>query len=150
MGLSQTANSVADAFLWNMVALELLLTNQGDKVVDALPSRAEALLGWSRNWTEDNFEAKIREAYSRRCLLVHEGNRDSPRREDLFFTDDLLICLLSNLVTHPVLFYSKEAVIEFSKRVEAERLLKGIKTTVRPRSLRMFRRKYNPADYDIY
>lgn len=150
VGLSQTSNSLPDAFLWNMVALELLLTCQGDKVIDDLPSRAEALLGWSRNWTEDNFEAKIRQAYLHRCLLVHQGDRDSPTREDLFFTDDLLFCLLSNLVTHPILFCSKQAVIEFSKRVEAERLLKGIKTTVRPRSLRMFRRKYNPKDYDVY
>jgi hypothetical protein len=149
MGLSQTSNSVPDAFLWNMVALELLLTNQGEKVADALPSRAEAFLGWSRNWTEDNFEAKIRGVYTRRCLLVHQGDRDSPTREDLFFTDDLLFCLLSNLVKHPALFFSKQAVIEFSKKVEAERLL-SVKPTVRPRSLRIFRRQYNPADYNIY
>lgn len=149
VGLSQAANSLADAFLWNMIALELLLTRQGDTVGDVLPSRAEALLGWSRNWVEDGFEIKIREAYARRCLLVHQGNRDCPSREDLFFTDDLLLCLLANLVTHPTIFTSKDAVIDFSKKVEAEKLL-GVKAKIRPKSLRMIRRSYRPDDYRIY
>lgn len=148
-GLSQTANSLPDAFLWNMIALELLLTRQGETVGDALPARAEALLGWSRNWTEDGFEARIRDAYSRRCRLVHQGDRGCATREDLFFTDDLLLCLLANLVKHPSLFVSKDAVIEFSQRLEAERLL-GTKPRVRPRSLRMFRRRYDAKDYEIY
>jgi hypothetical protein len=82
VGLSQAANSLADAFLWNMIALELLLTRQGDTVGDVLPSRAEALLGWSRNWVEDGLEIKIRAAYARRCLLVHQGDRDCPSSLD--------------------------------------------------------------------
>lgn len=149
VGLSQAANSVADAFLWNMIALELLLTRPGDTVGDTLPSRAEALLGWSSAWTQDGFESKIRSAYERRCRLVHQGDRDSPSPEDLFFTDDLLLCLLTNLVAHPALFGSKDAVVEFSKRVEAEKLLGG-KPRMRPKSLRMLRRTYNARDYDIY
>ncbi len=149
VGLSHSANSVADAFLWNMIALELLLTKQEPAVGDALPSRAEALLGWSREWSEDGFREKIRGAYSRRCQLVHQGDRDSPSREDLYFTDDLLLCLLANLVTHPKIFFSKDAVIEFAKKIEAERLLRA-RPKVRPKSLRMFRREYRPRDYDIY
>jgi hypothetical protein len=149
IGLSQMASSVADAFLWNMIALELLMTKQGDTVGESLPSRAEALIGWSKEWTEDGFEAKIRKAYDLRCLMVHQGDRESPSREDLFFTDDLLLCLLTNLVAHPKLFSSKDDVVAFSRRVEAEQLL-GAKPRVRPKSLQMLRREYRPKDYEVY
>ena len=149
IGLSHAANCLPDAFLWNMIALELLMTRQGDTVGDALPSRAEALLGWSQNWQQDGFENKIRTVYERRCRLVHQGDRECPTSEDLYFTDDLLLCLLANLVAHPSLFSSKDTVIEFSKRVKAEKLL-GVEAEVRPKSLRMFRRHYHPKDYDIY
>jgi len=149
IGLSQMSTSVADAFLSNMIALELLLTRQGDTVGDMLPARAEALIGWSRHWIEDRFETKIRAAYQRRCRLVHQGDRDSPTREDLYFTDDLLLCLLANLVAHLNIFQSKDDVREFSYRVAAEKLL-GAKPRVRPKSLQMFRRTYHAKDYEIY
>lgn len=149
IGLSQASHSLTEAFLWNMVALELLLTSQGDVVGEALPSRAEALLGWSTNWKEDGFEQKIRRAYQSRCRIVHQGNRGAASAEDLYFTDDLLLCLLVNLVTHPQQFGSKESVAEFSRKVEAEKIL-GNKRTVRPRSLRMLRRTYRASDYRIF
>jgi hypothetical protein len=149
IGLSQTANSVADAFLWNMVAAELLLTRQGDVVGDELPSRAEALMGWSKEWRDEDFRAQIQDAYQRRCRIVHQGERDSPTPKELFFTDDLLLCLLTNLVTHSRVFQSKDDVIAFSKRVEAEQLL-GVRPRVRPKSLQMLHRTYRAKDYDVY
>lgn len=148
IGLSQAANSVVDAFLWNMVALELLLTRQQDKVVESLPSRAHALLGWSTALAQADFDTKIGLVYRHRCHIVHQGARDAPSPADLYFTDDLLLCLLLNLVAHPRLFASKDKLIEFSKRVEAEKLL-GVRPRVGPRSLRFFRRIYRPSDYDI-
>lgn len=51
------------------------------------------------------------------------------------FTDHLLLNLLSNLVAFPRLFRSKDAVVEFSEKVEAERIL-GAKPRVRPKDLR--------------
>lgn len=149
IGHSQMANSVPEAFLWNMIALELLLTRQGDNVGDALPSRSEALLGWSRNWREDDFEDKIRTSYEHRCRLVHQWDRECCTREDLYFTDDLLLSLLTNLVRHPELFKSKDDDVRFSEQLEAERLL-GVTPKVRPKSLQFLRRKYNSRDYDFY
>ncbi len=149
VGLSQAANSVSEAFLWNMIALELLLTRRGDRVRDELPSRAEAFLGWSSDWTQDKFKPRIQTAYLKRCMLVHQGDREAPTCEDLFFTDDLLLCLLTNLVSHANLFRSKEDIINFSLRVEAEQRL-NVKARVRPKSLRFLRRTYDPKDYDIY
>jgi hypothetical protein len=149
IGLSQAAYTLPDAFLWNMIALELLLTKQGDQVKNELPSRAEALLGWSVDWAKAEFDRRIRDVYQKRCLMVHQGDRESPASEDLFFTDDLLLSLLVNIAGHPKLFASKNDVIEFSRRVEAERLL-GIKPRVRPKTLRFLKRRYTPRDFEIY
>lgn len=149
IGLSQSAYTLPDAFLWNMIALELLLTKQGDQVKNELPSRAEALLGWSVDWSKDNFGEKIKEVYAKRCLMVHQGDRASATSKDLYFTDDLLLSLLVNIAGHPKLFASKEHVVQFSKRVEAERLL-GVKARVRPKSLRFLKRKYTQRDFEIY
>lgn len=149
IGLSQMSNSIPEAFLYNMIALELLLTCRQDAAGEALPSRAEALLGWSTNWTQGNFETKIQKAYGLRCKLVHKGNRHAPTPKDLYFTDDLLLSLLANLVTHSKIFSSKDDLTKFSERLQAARLLK-VEKRIRPRSLRVFRRAYSARDYNIY
>lgn len=135
VGKSLSTYDVPDAFLWNMIALESLLTRQGDKYTDAIPERIEAFLGWVGFWAEKEYEKRIREAYGARCKLVHEGDVSGITEELLLFTDDLMLNLLVNLTRHPKLFHSKEAVINFAERVKAERFL-GLKAKVRPNTLR--------------
>ena len=147
VGLSQSATCLADAFLWNMIALELLLTRQGDRVGDTLPSRAEAFLGWSIDWRTEGIEQKIRAAYERRCRMVHQGFRDGLTGRDLYFTDDLIFNLLVNLVARPEVFSSKDQVVEFARRVEAQRLL-GLQPDLKGMSIT--RRRYSARDYEIY
>ena len=43
-GQSQCSGNLSQAFLWNMVALDILLIQQGDKAIDILPERCKALL----------------------------------------------------------------------------------------------------------
>jgi len=50
VGSSQISRDLPHAFLNNMIALELLLTEQGDSFTEALPARAEAFLGWIGYW----------------------------------------------------------------------------------------------------
>ena len=129
------ANDLLKSFLWNMVALEMLLTrNEQAKMVETLPMRVEALLGWVFFWEEKDYGARIRDVYRKRNDLIHRGRRDRITDVDLAFTDHLLVNLLANLVNLP-LFNSKDAVIAFSKRVEAERIL-GVKPKVRPKDMR--------------
>ena len=92
---------------------------------------------------------KIQKAYGLRCKLVHKGNRHAPTPKDLYFTDDLLLSLLANLVTHSKIFSSKDDLTKFSERLQAARLLK-VEKRIRPRSLRVFRRAYSARDYNIY
>ena len=148
MGLSQTSFDVPQAFLWNMIALEVLLTRQGDTHTDALPARAEALLGWVWEWKASNVDEQIRDAYLKRCLLVHRGQREVIAPKDLLLTDDLVLNLLWNIVAHINLFPSKDAIIDFSRRVEAERTL-GVKPRVRPKTLTFLKPSYRDEDYRL-
>jgi len=138
IGESVGANDLLKSFVWNWVALEMLLTRQQDKVRETLPKRAEALLGWATYWEPDDYEGRIRDVYMKRNGLLHRGRREAISPEDLAFTDHLLVNLLANLVSYPKLFRSKDDVIKFSARVEAERTL-GITSKVRPKGLRFIR-----------
>lgn len=147
IGQSLCSTDVPQSFLWNMIALELLLTEQNDKYADELSKRAEAFLGWVGFWETNHYAEKIANVYKKRCALVHEGKRDEIEVADLLFTDDLLFNLLVNLFRHINLFTSRKDVIDFSRRVEAEHIL-GVRPKVRPKSLVYISRKYTEKDLE--
>lgn len=147
IGQGLNSNDVSMSFLYNMIALERLLTSRGDKYTEALPERIEALLGWVGFWETDRYEERIREIYDKRSAFVHTGEDSSISKRDLLFTDDLLYNLLANLLNYSDLFDSKEAVLEFAEKVEAERVL-GLKPTVRPKKLVFFARHYSERDLE--
>jgi hypothetical protein len=142
IGQSRNSNDVPTAFLWNMIALELLLTRSNESYLSSLPKRVEAFLGW----VSPDFKDNIPEIYAKRCSLVHAGERECISIEDLLFTDDLLVNLLMNLVKYPKLFGSKEKIIEFAVKVEAEQIL-GVKSKIRPKGLRFLSSTYTEKDY---
>ncbi len=146
-GQSQTSSDVAQAFLWNMIALEILLTRQGDKYRDALPQRIEAFLGWTGYWQVDGYETQIQNVYTKRCKLVHDGAWDKITIKDLLFTDDLLLNLFTNIACHQKLFKSKDDVIKFGDKVAAEHLL-GLKPKIQPKTLRFISRQYSEKDFE--
>lgn len=148
VGQSQCSVDVPQAFLWNMIALELLLTQSGDSCIEALPERAEAFLGWTGFWQEENYVQRIKAVYKKRCDFVHKGNRRLITLDDLFFTDTLLENLFLNIVCHIKIFQSKQDVIDFSKKVEAEHTL-GIKTKVQPKTFRFLNPNYTKYDYEF-
>ena len=137
IGESVGSNDLLKSFVWNMVVLEMLLTKQQERLKETLPKRAEAFLGWVGFWETDGYEDRIKEVYSKRNKLLHSGRRDVTEK-DLEFTDSLILNLLINLVSHSQLFGSKEDVIRFSTKVEAERIL-GVKPKVRPSGRKGFR-----------
>lgn len=125
------------SFLWNMVALEMLLTREQKGTRDLLPRRMAALLDWVDDWWIMDYPKLIRDAYDKRNKLLHQGRRDELTEWDVEFTDHLLLHALANLVRSPKLFPSKGAFIEFTKRLEAERTL-GLKPKVQREGSFMF------------
>lgn len=147
IGQSQWSTDIAQAFMWNMISLELLLTERGDKYLEVLPSRVEAFIGWVGYWETESYEEHIQDIYRKRSQFVHDGKRDNISVEDLLFTDDLLLNILINIVTHIKIFQSKEEVIKFSEKLKAEHLL-GIKPRVRPKTMQFVARSYSERDFE--
>lgn len=144
-GKSMQSRDLEYSFLWNMIIVEMLLTEQGDRYSDSLPERAEAFIGWVGFWNEKKFEERIKELYKKRCQFVHDGNSHNISVEDVLFTDDLVFNLMWNIVKHIQLFPSKESIIEFSNKVKAERLL-GIKSKILPKTFRFMNREMDITD----
>ena len=149
IGQSVTANNLAQAFLLNMIAIESLLTRQGDKYTEVLPKRIEAFIGWVGYWSVDNYKERIEDVYQKRCQYVHDGNDANIEIEDLLFTDDILLNILVNLVGNHKIFKLKEDIIKFATKVSAEHTLGivGDKSRVRPKTLRFLSKKYTDDDY---
>lgn len=145
IGRSYNTSDVTTAFLFQMIALETLLTRQGDKYSTDLPERIEAFLGWVGLWKTAKYGLRVDEVYKKRCGLVHAGLIDNITVEDLLFVDDIMINLFWNILSHPKLFRSKDDVIQFGRKVEAERFL-GMKPKVRPKSLQYISRTYSDKD----
>lgn len=123
VGKSVNSNDVATSFLWNMIALELLTTHQGDTYSTALPKRIGALIGWHQKWDREGYEEKIRKVYRMRCEYVHDGNDSRISKDALLFTDKLVFNVLWNLVKHSRRFGSKNDFIDFADKVEARETL---------------------------
>lgn len=144
-GRSQSTEIRVTAFLWNMIAIETLLTGSNDKYSIELPKRVYAFLGWLNDWAENNFQQRISKLYKKRCDIVHAGNVDVVEPEDLIFSDVLLYNTLNNILNHLDIFSSKDKVIEFSEKVQAEKLL-DINVNTRPDTLSYTTLKYTAKD----
>ena len=149
IGQSLTTNNLAQAFLLNMIAIESLLTRQGDKYTEILPKRIEAFIGWIGYWDDNNYNERIKGVYKKRCQYVHDGNDSKIKIEDLLFTDDLLLNIMLNLISHHKIFKSKEDIYDFTDKVSAEHVLGiiGDKSKIRPRTLRVLSKRYTDDDY---
>lgn len=150
-GQSQCTSDLPQAFLWNMIALELLLTRQGDTYADRLPERAEAFIGWVTNWDDGKYDLRIRDIYSKRCKFVHDGIREDISVEDVLFSDVILLNVLINIAKHTDLFNSKDSLIAFSNKIQAERVLgldtnKRVRSMVRPKTLEFHRPIFSEDD----
>jgi hypothetical protein len=145
IGKSMSTKDVGQAFLHNMIVIEMLLTKQGDRYSDILPERIESFLGWVGYWQQEDYLEKIGKAYRLRCSIVHDGRFDYVTVEDLLFTDDMVLNLMNNIVRHIRLFHSKNDVLKFSERVRAEHIL-GVNAKVRPDTLMFMHRNYTPQD----
>lgn len=143
VGFGYASQDVAQAFLWNMIAIETLLARRGERYSEQLPRTVEAFIGWAVDWTD--YSERLREAYELRSKVVHEGSRDLVEVPDVLFTDELFFNILNNLCWHINIFRSKSDVIDFAERRAAEVLL-GIDAKVRPKTLRFTAKRWRPED----
>jgi hypothetical protein len=122
-GQSQNSNDLPFCFLWNVIALEMLLTKRGEKISEMLTKRAEYFLGWNSDWIEEKYEERINDIYSKRCDFVHKGDIRFIAIKDILFTDDLIFNILNNVIRCHKKILDFENIVDFCYKYEAEKLL---------------------------
>lgn len=145
IGRSWNSGSIADAFLWNMIAMEHLLTHPRESFGLVVPKRLEAILGWCSDWAAKEWEARLDKLYKLRCKLVHGGDDSGILPEHVLFADDVLSNLLTNIALDTTFFASKDLLVQFAEKVHAERVL-NIKPRTRPKKRIFISRSYTAKD----
>jgi hypothetical protein len=147
-GKSLYAPRIADAFLLNMIALEVLLTRRGDRFPDAIIERLMTFFGWLTKEDPSAWRTMIRRLYKFRCAMVHDGRADGLRAIDLYNSELLLANALRNLCKLKTRIRSKDDIIELAEKVRAWRVL-GMKPVDRPKGVRFTRLLLNDEQLKI-
>jgi len=134
-GQSLYASRLADAFLCNMIALEVLLSKRGDKFPDALIDRIVALFGWISGEDMKHWQDIITPLYALRCQIVHEGKSDGVRAIHVFNSESLVSNLLRTLCHLTAEITRKDDLIDLSERLKARRVLE-LPMRERPKGIR--------------
>jgi len=72
-GQSHFARNIWEAFLYDMIALEVLLTKKGDCFPDAIIERVVAFFGWLTDENPKLWKTLVKRLYDLRCQFIHEG-----------------------------------------------------------------------------
>ena len=147
VGESLNSHNIPEAFLKNVIALEMLLVGQSEKIEEKLIERSRYLLDWCEHWEKESLEEKIRTVYKKRCDYVHDGKTSSITKEDLIFTDDLIFNIFNNIINSIEKIVSKGTLIEFSDKYQAEKKL-NLSSKYQFGKFQYLKRTYEPIDID--
>lgn len=143
-GKSHESTELYLSFLYNMIAIDSLLSSRSENHKVKISKAVEHFIGWS-NMLDTSYEKEIDNIYNLRADLVHDGKRDKIKVKNLLFTDDILRNILFNICNHPTIFASKNDLKEFLKKLDAEKTL-GIKSKNLPKTFRVFKKYYTKSD----
>lgn len=102
----------ADAFLWNVFALETLLTRPGERNGQKLADRIEGLLGLYLPSARPSYRAELVDLFQIRCDAVHDADYGKLKTEDVLLSDLYTVNTLRNIVVNRTRFPSKDSLIE--------------------------------------
>jgi hypothetical protein len=145
VGKGLNSHDIPESFLKNVIALEMLLVNQSERIEDKLIERSGYFLDWSEHWVQDDIENRIRQVYGKRCKYVHDGEVQGITKQDLIFTDDLLFNIFNNILRNIDKIQSKGDLIEFSEKYKCEKKLQ-IKSKFQFPRFQYVRKKYERSD----
>ncbi len=111
LGQSMMSLKRADAFLFNVIGLETLLTRQGERNGTKLTQRIKGLTGWYLRSKRPTYEAEIKSIHQVRCAIVHDADYSNLTVEELLLSDLYLRNALLNVVLNARYFPTKDAMI---------------------------------------
>lgn len=118
-GKSVFSSELSEAFLYNMIALETLLTDKTGKHRELLKERLNAIF----HWTGENWDTAIDRIYKLRCDMVHNGDVSKITTEDLLYSDHFLNNLLLNIGNATKVIKEKDDLIQMAKEYDACQIL---------------------------
>ncbi len=101
----------ADAFLWNVFALETLLTRPGERNGRRLAERIDGLLGWYLADNRPDYELELTDLFRIRCEAVHDADYSSLTTDVVLLSDLYAINTLRNVAVHRARFPSKHTFV---------------------------------------
>lgn len=121
-GLSQSTNNILQAFIWNFIAIEKLLTRKKDiKKYEDMPIIIENLFGWVPDWKYNKYSGLFKRITNKRHELIHNGNIECIEALDLTFSDFILDNLLFNIVININELKSHKKFIDFIDKIKEEK-----------------------------
>lgn len=122
-GKSILSSDLPQAFMYDMIALETLLTYQGDKFPDAIIERLNAFFSWYFQRHSGQWEKTIKRLYKLRCKMVHDGETGEIKTEDLISADTLLYNVLINIGIAIKAIKNKKDLIHLAEIIKARKVL---------------------------
>jgi hypothetical protein len=122
-GRSYLADTLSDAFMYVMIAIEVLLSQQGDKHRVVIANRINSFFSWYFDNNDKRWKNIVNRLYNLRCDLVHDGTGENLNGLDLYYAEILLRNLLRNICMKPYRFPAKQAIADHARKVEARRVL---------------------------
>jgi len=111
-----------EAYILNMIALEILISKSGEKYKVFMPEFLNSLFDWNEFWNE-HFSGELSSIYDARNKFVHDGNAVEITDRRLFLLDYILFNLLDNIYKNPSTFKSKEALLKVSELIRAGKIV---------------------------
>ncbi len=146
VGQSILSKTLWEAFLFNMIAIETLLTNRGDKFPDAIIDRLITFFGWISNEQRQPWQGIVEKLYQKRCMMVHDGIFDTITANDVIESDRLVLNLLINLCKLTKYIKTKKDIFDWVEKYKAQRYL-GKKIT-RPKNMHFIRVNYSQDEIE--
>lgn len=122
-GKSHFSKDLPQAFLYNFIAIDNLLSIPGEGYPNCLIERLNGLFGWLTKERPEAWESSLKRLYKLRCDMVHKGDTTDIRTEDLINSDGILYNLLYNICRFIKVFPNRQSLVTLSKKVEARRIL---------------------------
>jgi hypothetical protein len=108
------------AFMFNIVALETLLTDSNKAITDSLSLCATYLCegAWERGGdvARDRFKRRIVELYDVRSKFVHQGRTDLIDKCALLDSDDVLFNCITNVIVNARHWRQRQELVVWAKR----------------------------------
>lgn len=145
LGQSTFSDSISQAFLLNVIALETLLCKRGESITGQLTDATWALHHWAVTVDRQELNEQIEQLYSLRSRIVHDGDLSGITVEHLSLSDAILFNTLNNICR--ARFRSVDEISEFATRVRAYEAL-GQKPKRLPRQFTWIGGSFTPARAD--